>query len=86
MGVVKWYIAFIDNYVDKILILFQHPRSSRIDPAWIYGTFCVFILINMYFEINEWYKRGWMNLFICRTKLLYVINVNAINWFFSTCN
>jgi hypothetical protein len=23
MGIVKWYIAFIDNYVDKMLILFS---------------------------------------------------------------
>jgi hypothetical protein len=28
MGVVKWYIAFINNYVDKILILFLGPSQQ----------------------------------------------------------
>jgi hypothetical protein len=28
MGVVKWYIAFIDNYVDKMLILFLGPSQQ----------------------------------------------------------
>jgi hypothetical protein len=28
MGVVKWYIVFIDNYVDKMLILFSGPLQQ----------------------------------------------------------
>jgi hypothetical protein len=28
MGIVKWYIAFIDNYIDKILILFLGPLQQ----------------------------------------------------------
>ena len=78
IGVVKWYIVFIDNYVDKMLILFSGP-SHHLNRSWLnICFFCVFILMNMYFKNYEWCKRCSMNLYICRTKLLYVINVYAI--------
>ena len=51
MGIVKWCIAFIDNYVDNISILFHDPRSNRVNPNWLLDTF-LYIYFDQYVSWN----------------------------------
>ena len=57
---------------------FQNPHNNGVNLVWMINTLCMLMLINLYYGMNKWCKRCWMNYFACRTKVLHVIKMNAI--------